>query len=34
MPTTLWFIYLQEREDDPAIRVLLDVLKDTWNLLA
>jgi len=34
MPTTLWFIYLQEREDDPVIRVLLDVLKDTWNLLA
>jgi DNA-binding transcriptional LysR family regulator len=34
MPTTLWFIYLQERENDPAIRVLLDVLKDTWNLLA
>lgn len=34
MPTTLWFICLQEREDDPVIRVLLDVLKDTWNLLA
>lgn len=34
MPTTLWFIYLQEREDDPVIRVLLDVLKGTWNLLA
>ena len=32
IPTTLWFIYLQEREDDPVIRVLLDVLKDTWNL--
>ena len=32
--TTLWFIYLQEREDDPVIRVLLDVLKDTWNLRA
>ena len=32
MPTTLWFIYLQEREDDPVIHVLLDVLKDTWNL--
>ncbi len=31
MPTTLWFIYLQEREDDPVIRALLDVLKDTWN---
>lgn len=34
MPTTLWFIYLQEREDDPVIRALIDVLKDTWNLLA
>jgi DNA-binding transcriptional LysR family regulator len=34
IPTTLWFIYLQEREDDPVIRVLLDVLKDTWNLRA
>ena len=34
MPTTLWFIYLQEREDDPVIRVLLDVLKDTWKLHA
>src|SRR5712691_207713 len=32
--TTLWFIYLQEREDDPVIRVLLDVVKDTWNLRA
>ena len=32
IPTTLWFIYLQERGDDPVIRVLLDVLKKTWNL--
>jgi DNA-binding transcriptional LysR family regulator len=31
MPTTLWFIYLQEREDDPVILALLDVLKDTWS---
>lgn len=30
--TTLWFIYLQEREHDPVIRGLIDVLKDTWKL--
>jgi DNA-binding transcriptional LysR family regulator len=30
--TTLWFIYLQERADDPVIRALLDALRDTWGL--
>jgi DNA-binding transcriptional LysR family regulator len=30
--TTLWFIYLRSRENDPVIRALLDVLKDTWGL--
>jgi DNA-binding transcriptional LysR family regulator len=30
--TTLWFVYLGEREQDPVIRALLDVLKDTWGL--
>jgi DNA-binding transcriptional LysR family regulator len=32
MTTTLWFIYPQERADDPVIRALLDVLRDTWSL--
>jgi len=32
LETTLWFIYLLTRKDDPAIRALLDVLRDTWNL--
>ena len=27
IPTTLWFIYLQERGEDPVIRVLLDMRK-------
>lgn len=30
--TTLWFIYLRERENDPVIRSLLAVQKDIWNL--
>lgn len=30
--TTLWFIYCQEREADPVIRALLNVLRVTWNL--
>jgi DNA-binding transcriptional LysR family regulator len=30
--TTLWFVYARDRERDPAIRALLDVLKDLWNL--
>lgn len=32
MPTTLWFIYLREREEDPAIRALLQVEKEVWGL--
>ena len=32
LETTLWFIYLQARQDDPAICALLSVLRDTWNL--
>jgi len=32
LETTLWFIYPRARRDDPAIRALLDVLRDTWNL--
>lgn len=31
LETTLWFIYLAAREDDPVIRALLAVLHDTWN---
>lgn len=30
--TDLWFIYPLEREDDPVIRAMLDVLVDTWKL--
>jgi hypothetical protein len=30
--TTLWFIHLQERAEDPVIRALLDGLGDTWDL--
>lgn len=29
--TTLWFIHLQERAEDPVIRALLDGLRDTWK---
>jgi DNA-binding transcriptional LysR family regulator len=32
LETTLWFIYLRTRKDDPAISALLSVLRDTWNL--
>jgi DNA-binding transcriptional LysR family regulator len=32
LETTLWFIYPLARRDDPAIRALLDVLRDTWKL--
>ena len=28
--TTLWFIYLQSREQDPVVRALLAVLDDVW----
>ncbi len=34
LETTLWFIYLFAREDDPVIRALLGVLRDTWKLAA
>jgi len=30
--TTLWFVYLLARENDPAIRALLGVLRDIWKL--
>jgi DNA-binding transcriptional LysR family regulator len=30
--TTLWFIYLRTRKNDPALSALIDVLRDTWNL--
>jgi DNA-binding transcriptional LysR family regulator len=30
--TTLWFIYPQERADDPVIRALLEVIRETWAL--
>lgn len=30
--TTLWFVYLREREGDPVIRALLDVEKELWGL--
>jgi DNA-binding transcriptional LysR family regulator len=29
--TTLWFVYLRERENDPIIRSLLAVQKDIWK---
>ncbi len=32
LEATLWFIYLIARRDDPVIRALLGVLRDTWNL--
>lgn len=32
LETTLWFIYLRARKDDPAIRALLGVLRDAWKL--
>lgn len=31
LETTLWFIYLAARQDDPVIRALLAVLHDTWK---
>lgn len=34
LETTLWFIYLHARKEDPVIRALLDVLRDTWKLAA
>jgi len=32
LETTLWFIYLLARAEDPVIRALLSVLRDTWKL--
>jgi DNA-binding transcriptional LysR family regulator len=32
LEATLWFIYLLARKDDPVIRALLGVLRDTWKL--
>jgi DNA-binding transcriptional LysR family regulator len=31
LTTTLQFVYLREREQDPVIRALLDVLTDVWD---
>lgn len=30
--STLWFVHARDRERDPTIRALLDVLKDLWGL--
>jgi DNA-binding transcriptional LysR family regulator len=30
--TTLWFIYLRERQDDPEIRALIGVQRDVWQI--
>jgi DNA-binding transcriptional LysR family regulator len=30
--TTLWFVYRAERAQDPVMRALLGVLRDTWGL--
>ncbi len=30
--STLWFIYLRTRSEDPAIRALLGILADIWQL--
>lgn len=32
LESTLWFIYLLARKDDPVIGALLGVLRDTWKL--
>jgi len=32
LETTLWFIYQVARKDDPSIRALLGILRDTWKL--
>jgi len=29
--TTLWFIYLRSRENDPVVRALLEVIADLWR---
>ncbi len=33
LESTLWFIYLLARKDDPVIGALLGVLRDTWELV-
>jgi DNA-binding transcriptional LysR family regulator len=30
--TTLWFVHARDRERDPTLRALLDVLKDLWEV--
>ncbi len=32
LPTTLWFIYLAERAQDPLIAVLVRMLRELWQL--
>ena len=32
LTTALKFVYLREREEDPVIRALVDLLKDVWEL--
>lgn len=32
LETTVWFIYLLARQDDPVIRALLGLLRDIWKL--
>ena len=32
LETTLWFIYPLARADDPVIRALIEVVRDTWKL--
>jgi len=32
LPTTLWFIYLAERAQDPLIAVLVRMLRELWRL--
>jgi DNA-binding transcriptional LysR family regulator len=31
MPTTLWFVYLRDRERDPVLAALLEVLAGVWR---
>ncbi len=34
LTTALKFVYLRDREEDPVIRALVDLLKDVWDLRA
>jgi DNA-binding transcriptional LysR family regulator len=34
LTTALKFVYLRDREEDPVIRALVDLLKDVWELRA